>query len=346
MSEAAADAAGKTLMSGYVGQGPKVEEFEYAMERELELPHTPLMVSTCTHAIDLALHCCDVGPGDEVISTPITCTATNTPIVRRWAKIVWADVDPRTGLIDPQDVANRITKRTKAIVAVDWGGSLCDYDALKSFDVPVIQDAAHSYLAKPSENRGDYVCWSFQAIKHLTTVEGGLLLTPLLQHKRAKLLRWYGLDREADSSFRCRQTIQEVGYKYSPNDVAASIGLANMEFAGGSVMKARANARFYEASLWEAKKITLPAPDKGSSWWLYTVLSPERDRLQMRLHDAGIESSPVHDRCDKHPEMQNDYPLSGVSEFNNTHLCIPVGWWVTDEDRERIVRVLKDEDKY
>src|SRR3990170_2900817 len=131
MAEDAPAAVQRVLESGYIGQGPKVEEFEQAFARALDAPFVPLSLNSGTSALDLALHLIGVGPGDEVISTPMTCTATNGVIVNRGAKIVWADVDPFTGLISPGDVGRLVSRRTKAIMAVDWGGKPCDYEALK-----------------------------------------------------------------------------------------------------------------------------------------------------------------------------------------------------------------------
>ncbi|KPV51456.1 hypothetical protein SE17_21085, partial [Kouleothrix aurantiaca] len=129
MADDAAARVADVLASGYIGQGQQCEAFEQALQPLLDTPAPPLLLNSCTSAIDLALHLSGVGPGDEVITTPVTCTATNSPIVTRGARPVWADVDPITGLIDPADVARKITRRTKAILGVDWGGSVCDYAA-------------------------------------------------------------------------------------------------------------------------------------------------------------------------------------------------------------------------
>ncbi len=282
MSPEAKVRVGEVLDSGYIGQGAKVDEFERVLEKEFEIEDGSLLTTnSCTSAIDLALHLCDVGPGDEVITTAMTCTATNTMIVNRKAKIVWADVNPRTGCIDPVDVGRKITKLTKAIVAVDWAGRPCDYAGLREArsilkHVPIIEDAAHAYLARVGDKSiaheesfhrvgGDFICHSYQAIKALTTVDGGSLVTPVYEYERAKLLRWYGLDRTKGDSFRCAQTIGEAGYKYHMNDVAAAIGLANIELARANVEKHRANARFYRGALSYIAAVTLPLVDDGSS---------------------------------------------------------------------------------
>lgn len=357
MSEDAPRRVADTLMSGYIGQGERCEEFERAFGDLVGAPEPPLLLNSCTSAIDLALHLCRVGPGDEVIAAPVTCTATNSPIVTRGASIVWADVDPLTGLIDPADVARKLTPSVKAIVAVDWAGRACDYGSLREagdFHIPIIEDAAHALLCGArwgaasmtiAKVGGDYVCWSFQAIKHLTTGDGGALSTPpnrpeLLE--RARLLRWYGLDRRSGADFRCAQDIREVGYKYQSNDIAASIGLANLPHVERLVAAHRANAAHYDRELAGVPGVTLPPPDPGCSYWLYSLLVEGRDGFMAHMAERGVATSRVHARNDRHgafarAALNAGEPLPGVDYFDRHHVAIPVGWWLTDRDRAHIV---------
>lgn len=341
--EAAAWVA-EVLASGYIGQGEKVEQFEAALQQLLDLPAPPLTTNSCTSAIDLALHLIGVGDGDEVITTPVTCTATNSPIVARGAIPIWADVDPLTGLIDPMDVAGKLTPRTKAIIGVDWGGALCEYAALRLHGIPVIQDAAHSLTAGIG---GDYVCWSFQAIKALTTGDGGALWCPPEQMERARLLRWYGLDRRSKADFRCEQNIQEVGYKYSMNDIAAAIGLANIGSTKELIAKHRENADHYHWKFAGMSNVQqMPWESYGdmqwSAWWLYTLLVEDRQGFIAHMADHGIACSPVHARNDSHTAFHfPNGPLPGVDHFASRNVAIPVGWWLSTEDRRRIVEAVQ-----
>lgn len=326
------------LGSGYIGQGPRCEEFEAALAPVLGTPAPPLLVNSCTSAIDLALHLIGVGPGDEVVTTPMTCTATNSPIVTRGARPVWADIDPATGLIDPADVARKLTPATKAILAVDWGGAPCDYAALRSFGLPVIQDAAHG----PSGGaRGDYICWSFQAIKHLTTGDGGALWCPPEQLERARLLRWYGLDRRSKADFRCEQRITEVGYKYQSNDIAAAIGLANLPGLAARIRAARTHASAYQLAFAGHPHVTTTPWCDESSSWLYTLLVPDRAGFIAHLADWGIASSPVHARNDLHPAFAfPSGPLPGVDTFAASNVAIPVGHWLSGADVDYIIQAV------
>lgn len=333
----------------YCGEGPRVQEFEEAFGLLVGASNSPrpLAMNSCTSALDLALHLAGVGLGSEVITTPMTCTATNGVIVNRGAKIVWADANPNTGLIDITDVACKITRRTKAIMAVDWAGRSCDYNGLKRLApswqrIPVIQDAAHNIFVD-MDNRGDYVAWSFQAIKHLTTGDGGALMVPAAQYERARLLRWYGLDRTSSADFRCAQDIKEAGYKYHMNDIAASIGLANLPHVEWVVEQHRKNAVWYSENLRDVPGITLPPADPRSSWWLYCVQVDDRDSFIAHLAQRGIAASPVHRRNDVHPAF--DYyngALAGVDRFSASECAIPVGFWIGDQERLEIARTIKE----
>lgn len=240
------------LMSGYIGQGKVVDEFESRLGTMIGNPNV-LTVNSGTSAIHLALRLANVGYGDEVISTPMTCSATNEPILERGAKIIWADIKPRTGEIDPNDIRRKITPKTKAIVCVHWGGYPCNLKAIntiaKEHGIKVIEDAAHAMLAEFGAryigNHSDFVCFSFQAIKHMTTVDGGALFCHNRDdYKRGKLLRWYGLDRESSACFRCEQNIQEHGYKFHMNDVNATIGLVQLNYVREIVTKCQENGDY------------------------------------------------------------------------------------------------------
>lgn len=344
MSGEAYHLVGGVLGSGYIGQGPRVVEFERALHEVYGTHVPPLTVNSCTSALDLAMHLCDVGPGRTVVTTPQTCTATNSPIVTRGAGIIWADVDPITGLIDPDDVARKIRPNTAAIVAVDWAGRPCDYPALRSHGVPVIQDAAHR-APRALGAHGDYVCLSFQAIKHLTTGDGGALVVPGVQYERARLLRWYGLDRESKADFRCEQDITEVGYKYHMNDISAAIGIGNLDAAQRMAKRARDNARLLDDYLADLPGLDRPPYDDACDFWLYTILVDNRASLEVRLRRAGIASSQVHARNDRHTAFAacavGGFNLPGLESFAARQLSIPVGWWVTEADVLRIANVIR-----
>lgn len=335
-----------------IGQGPTVDRFEAQFRRYVDAPRDVLTTNSCTSALDLALHLIGVGPGDEVITTPQTCTATTGVIVNRDAVPVWADVDALTGLIDPASVAQLVTDRTRAVMAVDWAGRQCDYAALRSAapGLPIIQDAAHrgpTPIGSPLEH-GDYVAWSFQAIKFLTTIDGGALLCPDdVTTERARLLRWFGLDRRSSADFRCAQDITEAGFKYHLHDVAAAIGLANLPAARTAVRNQRARAGRYYQALGDLPGIDVPPFVEWCDYWLYTILVSDRASFEAHMHAAGIATSQVHSRNDRHTAFNRANEAAtvriatpGLDAFAARQVSIPVGWWLSAKDEAAVIEAV------
>lgn len=194
-------------------------------------------------------------------------------------------------------------------------------------------------------SHSDFVCFSFQAIKHLTTVDGGCMVCrDAGDFRRGKLLRWYGIDREGDrKDFRCEQDILEHGYKFHMNDVAATIGLEQLRHIAGVLQRHRANAAYFRARLADLPGLRLLGyrPDRVSAYWLFSVLVADPQRFRQDMGRAGIMTSQVHARNDKHTMCSAfSTPLPGVDEFVAHQISIPVGWWLTEEEREHIGAVV------
>jgi perosamine synthetase len=356
-----------TLHSGYITQGEKVEEFERLWGEFIGNP-LAVSVNSGTSALTLAMRLAGVGPGDEVITTPMTCSATNLPILSLGATPVFADIDAKTGLIDPQSVKRAITKKTKAIVCVDWGGMPCDLDALsdlaRKHNLKLIEDAAHAigaeYKGKKVGNQADFTCFSFQAIKHITTIDGGMvMLKDKADYDRAKLLRWFGISRDSNSKdTRIDEDIAEWGYKFHMNDVNATIGIAQMKHVAQVVAAYRANAHYYHRSL--PAEITLPKDTTTrSSYWLYTLVFPNkvmRDEFKDYMAEHKIQVSQVHRRNDGYsvfkPFVERYVPeynktitttdLPNTRAFANTMVCIPVHWALETKDLTAISRIINN----
>ncbi len=361
MAESVGDKLKEVMYSGYIGEGPKVKEFE-KMLSDYTGHDRILTVNSGTSALHLAYHMAlynneikgsKVNSDFEIITTPITCTATNTPIINNGAKLVWADVDPISGNIDPKDIENKITKNTKAIAIVHWGGNPCDIAAIntiaKKYNLMTVEDGAHSmgaqYKGRPIGSDSDFLMYSFQAIKHITSVDGGALVMKSKEHyERAKLLRWYGIDREPKTKekldLRCELDVAEAGYKFHMNDVCATIGIENFKNLGWIIEQHRINAKFYDEAFTGSDKITVSHENKDgkSAYWLYTIHLNNRDEVMKKMTEVGVVTSKVHARNDTHSMFKDfwDANLPNAEKFNNSHLCIPVGWWVSKEDREFI----------
>ena len=363
MADKAGAEAAKVLNSGYVGQGPKVEEFENHLKRFFNHDYC-LTLNSGTSGLQLALHLLKTSPysaypslqpGDEILTSPLTCTATNFAILANNFRIKWVDVDPLTLNMDLDDLARKITHKTRAIMLVHWGGYPHDLDKIKEiqrrtkdvfgFEPVVIEDCAHSFGASYKDRligtHGNLSVFSFQAIKHLTSVDGGLLITPHQDlYKRGKLMRWYGIDRESNrKDFRCEADILEWGFKFHMNDVSAAIGLENLKVIDPVLKRHNSNASYYRKHL-NSSQVTLleSAPDRQSADWLFTIRVENRDGFIRRMAERGIVTSRVHERNDKHTCVREFMShLPNLDKVVKDMVCLPVGWWVTDEDREYIV---------
>lgn len=349
MPESVMEPLRRTLFSGFIGEGPRVEEFErklgpwFGSERVLAL-------NNGTAALQLALRLAGVGPGDEVISTPMTCSATNLPVLALGAKIVWADIDPWTGTIDPGSVVEKVTPRTRAIICVHWGGYPCDLDELNALatgrGVALIEDACHAfgsiYRGRPIGAHSDFACFSFQAIKELTTVDGGALVCKSgADFKRGRLMRWYGIDRDAArEDLRCETDIKEYGYKFHMNDVSATIGIEQLKHVEENIRLHRRHAARYDEAfrgLASLRPLRYEA-DRSSAHWLYTVRVKDRLGFAAHMRDHGIVVSQVHARNDTHTVFRESrVELAGVDEFSAEQVSIPVGWWLNEEDLRHII---------
>jgi dTDP-4-amino-4,6-dideoxygalactose transaminase len=367
MSENAAPEVAKVLNSGYIGQGEKVEQFESKLQ-DFFMKDYIVTLNSGTSGLHLALDLLKkssgkwpgLEDGDEVLATSLTCTASNFPILANNLNIKWVDVDPTTLNMDLDDLSRKISPKTKAIMLVHWGGYPNDLDRIKEiqnkcfelygFKPAVIEDGAHSfgskYKGKHIGNHGNMTMYSLQAIKHITAIDGGLLLLPHQElYDRAKLLRWYGIDRNSNrKDFRCEADIQEWGFKFHMNDVCATVGMENLKHADEIVSRHQSNAKFYDEHLQNIPGLTTLTRHEGheSAFWIYSMLVEDRDGFYKHMKDCGIVVSQVHERNDKHTCV-SDYKssLPTLDRIIGKVVSIPVGWWVTDEDRQYIVDCIK-----
>jgi dTDP-4-amino-4,6-dideoxygalactose transaminase len=188
--------------------------------------------------------------------------------------------------------------------------------------------------------------YSLQAIKHITSIDGGILILPHMNlYKRAKLQRWYGIDRDSNrKDFRCEADIEEWGFKFHMNDVSATVGIENLKHADTIIKKHQENAAYYDKHLEGIPGITLLKrhKDRESSFWIYSMLVENRDSFYDHMKKCNIVVSQVHERNDKHTCVK-EYKsfLPNLDNTINKVVSIPVGWWVTDDQREYIVKCIK-----
>lgn len=339
----------EVLYSGYIAEGEAAWGFEDALREFLENPYT-LVVQSGTAALHLALVALGIGSGDEVISTPMTSEPTNTTIAITGAKVVWADVDPNTGLLDPRSVREKITERTKAIMLVHYAGMVCNLDEFnrisEEFNIPIIEDAAHALGAKYNNriigSNSRFTCFSFQAIKHMTTVDGGAIsfndsedMTPV------RKLRWFGLDKKTS---RLENDVVRAGYKYGINNLTGIIGQIQLKHTAEVINRHIINGKFFDEALNGIPGVTLVPyySNTEPSYWLYTIRVENRDAFIRMMAENGIVASPLHHRCDTHSVFsESRCDLPNMDQWYGEYVHLPCGWWVKDEERGRIAEAVR-----
>jgi dTDP-4-amino-4,6-dideoxygalactose transaminase len=357
-----------TLSSGFVSQGPRVEEFESKLKERFKTPYV-VTVNSATSGLTMALKLLNLNPESEIVlASPLTCFATNSAILANGLKLRWVDVDPKTCNIDLDDLKSKIDKTTKAVLFVHWAGNCVDLDrvceiqkwTLQTYGhiLHVIHDCAHAfgsvYKGVPlggTMHENFISVFSFQAIKHLSTVDGGMIIVPNEEmYKRAKLLRWFGIDRErryGKGDDRLELDIAESGYKWHMNDVSAAIGLANLQIVDDNLGKFRSNGEYYDRVLKNMNGIELleQVPGTKSAYWVYTFKIAKGDKLNFLefMKSKGIMVSQVHGRNDVHSCLaQFKTQLPQLDALEKVVISIPCGFWVDEATRDHIVSCVKE----
>lgn len=336
-------AVDEAMHTRWIGQGPKVDEFEKAFETLFHVKHA-VSVNSGTSALETAYDLCDLKAGDEVISTPLTCTATNLPLLRRGVKIVWADIDPKTLNISQRSVNEKLTSKTKAVIQVHLGGIPCDIKT--PADVPVISDACQAL----GVFRGDYSCFSFQAIKHITTGDGGIIVCPTEETRhRARLLRWFGIDRDRKiannwQAYKERKMtfdIEEIGCKRHMTDLQAAMGIEGLKKLDFVMDHRKKIFSIYKQRLTDITGITL-IDGPGNVLWLATVLVEDRDNFARVMFEADIDTNVVQVRNDIYKVFGGQRTdLPNMNALEHMYLSIPLGVHVSEEDAHYICDTIR-----
>lgn len=347
------EAMKETLFSGFIAEGGKTARFRQIVANFVENPRT-VLVNSCTMALTMAYRLSDVGIGNEVISTPLTCVASNQPILSLCARPVWADVDPKTGIITADTIFPCISEKTKAILVLHKEGDLARMaeilDLAKKHNLKIIEDAAHAFGAKYRGQKvgtmGDFACFSFQAIKHITTGDGGALsCADEANYLRAKKMKWFGVDRDSrDGGNPWEQDVPEWGYKGNMNDISATIGIEQMKHVEEILTAFNLNGNRYSKLLENVPGITPIDRDNRdfSTYWAYCLIAENRKGLIQKLAEHGIAASQIHPRNDVYSMFASSKKhLPNVDWFAEREVSIPCGWWVSEEEQSRICDVIR-----
>lgn len=345
----------KVLESSFLSEGQVVKDFETKLSLELGFKN-PVAVNSGTSALHLALILSGIKRGDEVICPAQTFVATALAVLYTGAVPVFADIQYETGNICPESIKNKITNKTKAIIPVHWGGYPCDLDEIKAIakenNLIVIEDAAHApgatYKGKPIGDISEFTCFSFQAIKHITTGDGGAVCCKEDNDvKKALTLRWFGIDRinsEPSILGERKYNIDSLGYKYHLNDFSAALGLANLENFKERLEKRRAIAKIYRKELSNISGIKIfdNLPDRESAYWLFGMHVENRENFILSMKDKGIIVSVVHQRIDRNSVFGGERKdLSNQVKFDETQIHIPIHDDLTENDINKILESIK-----
>lgn len=298
------------------------------------------------------VYCIDVEDNHNFISGDIilhNCAATNLPVLHNDLDIKWYDIGPGFDSFSYEEIVPKLTENTRVLTIVSWGGSPINYGTLCNIcnyyfnkfghELQIIEDRAHCPVGHYSEHSSFFSAYSFQAIKHLTTGDGGLLVCPDKYIKNARLMRWFGLDRDQKMDFRAMADIKLAGMKIHMNNINAAIGLANLN-----------SFEYHQAVKDQVENIekivngvTNPHIDFAAGTWMLTCLVEDQAHLAEYLKYKQIETSQVHKRNDKltvFSKYKTDLPR--LDYYENRYLVIPSGWWLDrDPNHQQVDYIIK-----
>lgn len=354
------------LRSAWIGTGPRVAQFEadFAAYKRVD---AAVAVNSCTAALHLSLLAAGLGPGDEVITTPMTFCATVNAIHHAGATPVLADVDPQTMNIDPVEIERRITSRTRAILPVHFAGRPCDMDAIMDIaarhKLRVIEDCAHAieteYKGQKVGTFGDFACFSFYSTKNVVTGEGGMILAKNEEDiARLKVLALHGMSKDAwkrfgDEGFKHYQVV-ECGFKYNMMDLQAAMGIHQLRRAEANWVKRAAIWNRYMKEL-SALPLGLPATiqtDTRHAHHLYTIKVDEevngvpRDDFLDRMTAQGIGVGVHYLSLPEHPFYRrtfgwdpDDYP--NANRIGRQTVSLPISAKLKDCDLMDVISAIR-----
>ncbi len=355
-----------SMKSGWLGTGPKVAKFEqdFASYKNTQ---RAIAVNSCTAALHLSMIAAGVKPGDEVITTPLTFCSTVNAIIHAGATPVLADIDPLSMNIDPEQVKNKITAKTKAILPVHFAGRSCDMDALgdiaKRYKLKIIEDCAHAietkYKGQKAGTFGDFGCFSFYVTKNVITGEGGMVLTKNeTDAERIKILALHGMSKDAwkrfsDEGYKHYHVV-ECGFKYNMMDLQAAIGIHQLKRVETNWLRRQEIWNMYNDSF-EYLPITIPAPVESNTrhaYHLYTVLIDEekagfnRDEFLNAMTFNNIGVGVHYLSIPEHPYYRQnfgwkpeDYP--NAMRIGRQTVSLPISSKLTNKDIEDVIKANK-----
>lgn len=355
----------EVLKGDYITTGPKVDEFEKKFSEYVGSKYA-VAVSSGTAALHLASLAAGFKAGDEVITTPMSFAATANSVLYAQARPVFADIDPNTYNIDPQQIEVKLSNRTRGIIPVHYTGLPCDLERIRDIarkqTLVVIEDACHALGARYKNSTigdccySDMTVFSFHPVKHITTGEGGMITTNSeIHYRRLIALRSHGIKNVFDDISHGPRyyEMQELGFNYRLTDLQAALGISQMDKLDFFIKRRRHIASIYNEAFADLP-LQLPASpeDAYSSYHLYVIkLSPQaqmiRNELYFELKERGIHTQvhyiPIHTFPYYRRELGcrlGDYPVS--EEHYERILSLPIYPAMTDEDIKRVIKAIRE----
>jgi perosamine synthetase len=318
-------AVAEVLRSGWIGLGPKTQEFEERFAERVGARYA-VGLNSATSALHVSLELLGVGMGDEVLVPTMTFVSTAMAANYQSAVPVFCDVEAPSLTLDPTDARERTTLQTRAVVPVLYGGApIPDVD----LGVPVVYDCAHA-AGSDWDAAGKLCCWSFHAVKNLATGDGGMITTDDEElYRRALRLRWLGIDRstwdrsDVQQRYWWEYRIDEVGFKYHMNDIVAALGLTQLDKLDEMQRIRHTLVRQYLEELADVPDLELPAYDERSSWHLFVVRTSRRNELSFYLQERGISTGVHYKPIHLYP-LYNKYRLPVAEEEWTKLLTLPL----------------------
>jgi dTDP-4-amino-4,6-dideoxygalactose transaminase len=355
-----------SLRSGWITTGPKTKRFEVEFGAYLGAP-AALALNSCTAALHTALVCHGIGPGDEVITTPMTFSATVGVIEHAGALPVLVDIEPDTMNIDPAAVRAAVTDKTKAVICVHYGGHPCEMDELHAIcdehDLLLVEDAAHAiparYKGRLIGSGENPVAFSFYATKNLTTAEGGMLTGSVDLVEQGVVASLHGMNRDAwkrvDKTGSWRYDIVMPGYKYNMTDLSAAMGLAQLGKLDAMLVRRREIVARYDTGFEPLNTFDLPVEREGceNAWHLYPLrlradqLSISRDQFieELRLRNIGtsVHFIAIHTFTyyrEKYGFQPGDFPIA--NRESDRVVTIPLHPGLSDRDVDDVIEAVTE----
>lgn len=355
------DSVIEVLKSDYLTTGPKIAEFEKSVADYVGAKYA-VAISNGTSALHAACFAAGIGPGDEVITTPITFAASSNCVLYCGGTPVFADIDPKTYNIDPDDIRKKITDKTKAIIAVHLAGQPCDMDEIhkiaKENNLIVIEDGAHAlgsvYKGKKVGSLSDMTTFSFHPVKPITTGEGGMIVTDNEEfYKKMVLFRSHGITRDEammtrnDGPWFYQQF--DLGFNYRITDIQCALGCSQMKKLDRFLAKRKEIVLRYNEAFADCENIVIPyqLPETESGWHLYIVQVKNCDRKQIfeALRDKGIGVNVHYIPVYMHPYYQEhgyeDVHCKNAEEVYSHIISLPLYPGLTEEQQRYVIDTLK-----